>query len=97
MATVMCAKYNEELPALPRQPFPGKDGVVIFEQISAKAWDEWLNIQTMLINEERLNMMNTDARKYLTEQRNRFLFTDEELDMPTMPTDYNDPRVPKFF
>ena len=39
MTTVMCAKYNEELPALPRQPFPGKDGVVIFEQISAKAWD----------------------------------------------------------
>ena len=94
MATIMCAKYNEELPALLRPPFPGKDGIVIVEQISAKAWDEWLKIQTMLINEERLNMMDSDARNYLTAQRNKFLFTEEDFEMPS---DYNDSSVPRFF
>lgn len=91
MATVMCAKYNKELSQLPKAPFPGKDGINIFENVSAMAWEEWLNIQTMIINENRLNMMDPEARVFLSEQRNKFLFEGEDI---TMPDDYVDPSVP---
>ena len=92
MATVLCAKYNEELPALEKAPFPGAAGQEVLERVSAKAWDEWLGFQTMIINENRLNMMDPEARKFLTEMRNKFLYEGEELDMPD---DFVDPNVPK--
>lgn len=91
MAKVMCAKYKKELTALEKAPFPGPDGVSVLENVSAAAWDEWLSIQTMIINENRLNMMDPDARKFLSEQRNKFLFEGEEIDMPD---DYIDPSIP---
>lgn len=92
MATVLCAKYNKELPALEKAPFPGAAGQDILEKISAKAWDEWLGIQTMIINENRLNMMDPEARSFLSEQRNKFLFEGEEV---ALPDEYVDPNVPK--
>lgn len=92
MATVLCAKYNKELPALEKAPFPGAAGQEVLERVSAKAWDEWLGIQTMIINENRLNMMDPDARKFLSEQRNKFLFEGKDVDLPD---DYVDPSIPK--
>jgi Fe-S cluster biosynthesis and repair protein YggX len=92
MATVMCAKYGKEMPALEKQPFPGEAGKRVLEEVSAKAWDEWLGIQTMIINENRLNMMDPDARKFLSEQRDKFLFDGEEVDLPD---DFVDPSIPR--
>lgn len=92
MSTVMCAKYHKELPALEKAPFPGPAGKNIFENISAQAWDEWLNLQTMIINENRLNMMDENARKFLSEERDKFLFKGEEV---LKPKDFIDPEVPK--
>lgn len=91
MATVLCAKYNKELPGLEKAPFPGQAGQDILEKISAKAWDEWLGIQTMIINENRLNMMDPEARSFLSEQRNKFLFEGEEV---ALPDEYVDPSIP---
>ena len=91
MATILCAKYQKELTQLEKAPFPGADGQHIFENVSSAAWDEWLNIQTMIINENRLNLMDAEARKFLAEQRNKFLFEGEEIEMPD---DYIDPIVP---
>ena len=82
MATVMCKKYGEQLPALDKAPFPGAAGQEILENISVKAWSEWLNLQTMIINENRLNMMDPDARTFLAEQRNKFLFEGEDIAPP---------------
>ena len=39
--TVMCRKYQEELPGLERPPYPGAKGQDIFEHISQKAWADW--------------------------------------------------------
>lgn len=77
MKTVMCAKYNEELPALIEAPFPGPDGVKIMETVSAKAWEEWLSTQTMIINEYHLNLMDPETRVKLAEARNDFLFGED--------------------
>lgn len=75
--TVLCRKLKQELPGLDQPPFPGAKGEDIFNHISRQAWQEWLDHQTMLINEKRLNMMDLTARTYLNEQRERFLSGEE--------------------
>jgi len=75
--TVHCRKYGEELPALTTPPFPGPAGEKIMETVSAKAWEEWIEHQKRLINEKHLSVMDPDARKYLTEQRDKFLSGDD--------------------
>lgn len=71
--TVFCRKLKQELPGLDQPPFPGPKGEDIFANISREAWQQWLDHQTMLINEKRLNLMDLGARTYLNEQRERFL------------------------
>ena len=71
--TVLFTRLNEELPGLDSPPFPGPRGQEIFETVSSKAWQDWSDLQTMLINEKHLNMMDKEARKYLNEQRDLFL------------------------
>jgi len=75
--TVFCKRHQQELPGLAAPPFPGPKGQEIFETISQVAWDDWQAHQTMLINEKHLNMMDKAARKYLTEQRDRFFEGDQ--------------------
>lgn len=79
---VRCRKYDEELEGLDAPPLPGPMGEEIFNTVSKKAWLEWQNLQTMLINEKTLNLRDPEARKYLTEQRERFL-NNEETDHAT--------------
>ena len=71
--TVHCRKYQESLEGLDTPPIPGPLGEKIFETVSKKAWLEWQHLQTMLINEQHLSLRDPDARKYLSEQRERFL------------------------
>ena len=75
--TVLCTRFKEELPGLNAAPFPGPRGQEIFETVSDKAWQERPDLQTMLINEKHLNMMDKPARKYLNEQRDAFLSSEE--------------------
>lgn len=71
--TVLCRKYQQELPGLTQPPFPGPKGQDVYEHVSQQAWGEWLKHQTMLINEKHLNMMEKETRKYLMEQMEKFL------------------------
>ena len=71
--TVFCRRLKQDLPGLEAPPFPGPKGQEVFETVSAQAWEEWQNLQTMLINEKHLNMMDKEARKYLNQQRDKFL------------------------
>ncbi len=77
--TVYCKKYQQELDGLAAPPFPGPKGEDIYQHVSAKAWQEWLSHQTMLINEKKLNLVDRQARQYLTEQMDRF-FSGNEYD-----------------
>ncbi|HBC18280.1 MAG TPA: oxidative damage protection protein, partial [Alcanivorax sp.] len=65
--TVFCRKYQSELEGLDRPPFPGPKGQDIFDNVSRKAWQEWLHEQTMLINEKHLNVMDPQAKGFLDE------------------------------
>ena len=71
--TVNCSRYKADLPGLDAPPFPGPRGQEVFETVSAKAWAEWQDLQTMLINEKQLNMMAKEARRYLNEQRDKYI------------------------
>ncbi|MCR9260000.1 MAG: oxidative damage protection protein [Pseudomonadaceae bacterium] len=77
--TVLCSRYGEELEGLDKPPIPGAAGERIFNEVSKKAWLEWQNLQTMLINEKHLKLLDPDARKYLSEQMWLF-FANEEVD-----------------
>ncbi len=78
---VMCRKYGKDLPGLGAPPFPGEEGDDIFASISQQAWDDWLSLQTMLINEKRLRVFDPKAKAYLAEQRRKFL-ANQETDRP---------------
>ena len=53
---------------------PGALGQRIFENIGKSAWQEWQAQQTRLINEYRLVLAEASARKFLTEEMEKFLF-----------------------
>ncbi len=72
--TVNCVKLKTEAEGLDYPPYPGALGQRIFEQVSKQAWQQWLNHQTMLINENRISPMDPDARKFLETEMERFLF-----------------------
>ena len=71
--TVNCRKYNQTLEGLAAPPFPGERGQAIFDTVSKKAWMEWLQHQTMLINEKQLNVIDPQTQTYLAEQLEKFL------------------------
>ncbi|MEZ5559149.1 MAG: oxidative damage protection protein [Pseudomonadales bacterium] len=71
--TVFCRKYQREMEGLDAPPLPGPKGQAIFDGVSRQAWQEWQSLQTMLINERHLDLRDAGARRYLSEQRERFL------------------------
>lgn len=71
---ITCAKLGIEAEGLDTPPFPGAKGQQIFESISKEAWQEWLKMQTMLINEHRLASFEPKDKKFLEEERYKFLF-----------------------
>ncbi|AZV94192.1 oxidative damage protection protein [Kerstersia gyiorum] len=77
---VQCVKLKKEAEGLERPPYPGALGQRIWESISREAWEEWLSIQTRLVNENRLNLADARARKYLTQQMERHLFEDSQVE-----------------
>lgn len=73
---VHCVKLGREAEGLDRPPYPGPLGQRIFENVSKEAWQGWIRFQTMLVNENRLNLADVQARKYLAGQMENYFFGD---------------------
>ena len=71
---VHCQLLDQELDALAFQTYPGELGKRIFENISQQAWQQWLALQTMLINENRLSPINPEHRAYLEVEMEKYFF-----------------------
>jgi Fe-S cluster biosynthesis and repair protein YggX len=71
---VKCIKLGREAEGLDRPPYPGELGKRIFENVSKQAWQQWLAHQTMLVNENRLNLADKKARDYLAQQMEAHFF-----------------------
>ena len=72
--TVHCARLGQSAEGLDKPPFPGPEGQRIYDHISKPAWQEWLKLQTMLINEHRLTPFEPEARTFLARERDKYLF-----------------------
>ena len=71
---VHCIKLGREAEGLDYPPYPGELGKRIYAEVSKEAWAEWIRHQTMLVNENRLNLADARARKYLAQQMEKHFF-----------------------
>ena len=71
---VFCDYFQKELEGLDNPPYPGEIGQRIYNSVSKQAWQMWIEHQTMLINENKLSMINPESRKYLQEELIKFFF-----------------------
>ena len=80
MNLINCIKLNKQLEGLERAPYPGELGKKILNSVSKEAWQMWLDHQTMLINENNLNLFEESSQKYLKEQMDKYFFSDHDAD-----------------
>lgn len=74
--TLQCIKLGREAEGLDFPPYPGELGKRIYDNVSKEAWQAWVKHQTMLVNENRLNLADARARKYLAAQMEQYFFGD---------------------
>lgn len=77
--TITCTRYGSDMEGLDKPPLPGAQGEKIYATVSKQAWAEWQTLQTMLINEKHLRLIEPEARKYLSEQMWKY-FNNEPVD-----------------
>jgi len=72
--TVQCVYLKREATGLDFAPYPGELGKRIYDSVSKEAFELWKRHQTMLVNENRLNLADARARQYLARQMEQFFF-----------------------
>ena len=72
---VKCIKLGQDLEGLDFNPIPGELGERILNSVSKEAWQNWLKQQTIIINENRLNLADAAARQYLRQQLEYYFFS----------------------
>jgi len=83
VASIQCKRCGNEGQPLPYAPFRTELGERIHSEICQTCWSQWLQHQTMLINHYGLNLRDPEAKKFLTEQTERFLYGGETEDVDT--------------
>jgi Fe-S cluster biosynthesis and repair protein YggX len=73
-ATVVCTRCGQTREGFDRAPFPGAIGARAMNDICQVCGGDWLTHQTMLINHYGLNVMDPQARQFLTRNMEAFLF-----------------------
>ena len=71
---VKCVKLGREAEGLEFPPYPGPLGKRLDDSVSKEAWKQWLELQKMLVNENRLNLADRKARDYLARQMEKHFF-----------------------
>jgi Fe-S cluster biosynthesis and repair protein YggX len=74
---LQCVYLKKEAEGLSFAPYPGELGKRIYTTISKEAFELWKKHQTMLVNENRLNLADARARQYLARQMEQFFFGGE--------------------
>ena len=80
--TIYCIKLQTQAEGLDYMPYPGELGQRIYQSISKPACQQWVNHQTMLINEYRLSTLEPQAREFLKKEMEKFLFGEGASEMP---------------
>lgn len=74
MAEVACLRCGQTREGYEKPPFPGPIGARVVKEICKQCWGEWTRQQTMLINHYGLDVMDPQARSFLTRNMSSFLF-----------------------
>jgi Fe-S cluster biosynthesis and repair protein YggX len=72
--TVQCVYLKREAEGLDFTVYPGDLGKRIYDNVSKEAFEAWKKHQTMLVNENRLNLADARSRQYLARQMESFFF-----------------------
>ena len=72
--TVQCVYLKREADGLDFSVYPGELGKRIYDNVSKEAFEAWKKHQTMLVNENRLNLADARSRQYLARQMESFFF-----------------------
>lgn len=71
--TVLCSRHKQELPAITsRLTFSGEFADRVRQQVSQRAWTEWLDMQIKVINEYRLHLGEAAHRQFLQDMAAKF-------------------------
>lgn len=60
------------------KPFPNALGQRLYDSICNPCWQEWLNLQKQLINHYALDVRDAQAKAFLTQNMEKFLFDGEQ-------------------
>ena len=90
---VNCVVLGHEAPALERVPYPGELGQRIFENVSAEGWSQWIERQTMIINENGLSTIDPASLAVLEQHMLGFIF--KEGDLGQQPAGFRAPGSKK--
>ena len=71
---VFCSRFKQEMEGLDEAPFDSDFGNKVYNNVSKKAWQEWVERQKMLLNEYRLQPWLPQAQQFLVEQMEEFFF-----------------------
>lgn len=80
MTDIQCTRCGETRAPVAFAPFNNDLGKRIHAEICQVCWAEWLKRQTALINHYGLNVRDPDARKFLLENTEKFLFSTGEAE-----------------
>ena len=78
---VKCIKLGKEAEGLDAPPWPGELGQKVLENVSKEAWLEWMRLQTMIINEQRISPLDPEARSFIAQEMEKYFFGDG-IEMP---------------
>ena len=90
---VKCVVLGTEAPALKRVPYPGELGQRIFENVSEDGWKQWIERQTMIINENGLSTVDPASLAVIEQHMLGFLF--KEGDLGQTPEGFRPPGAKK--
>ena len=74
MPEIKCARCGQTREGFVRPPFPGPLGARVVNEICQDCWSQWTKQQMMLINHYGLNLMDPQARGFLTKNMEAFFF-----------------------
>ncbi|MCP4765285.1 MAG: oxidative damage protection protein [Gammaproteobacteria bacterium] len=90
---VNCVVLEQEAPGLERVPYPGELGQRIYDNVSAEGWSQWVERQTMIINENGLSTIDPASLTVLEQHMLGFIF--KEGDLGQQPEGFRAPGAKK--
>lgn len=77
---VFCKRAKKWAPAAKNVVYGGSLGEEIRQNTCEETWQEWLNMEVMVINELRLNFMDPKSQEVLMQHLRDFLQLDAEVE-----------------